>query len=207
MATKLDLRKELRHLYEPPAREVVAVEVPAMSFLMVDGRGDPNVSREYQEAVEVLYGLAYALKFASKKAGIDYPVMPLEGLWWVEGAGTVGFDMMAHRDAWQWTMMIMQPDHVTADQVEAAVAALGRKKGLAALAKVRFERFEEGLVAQVMHVGPYSAEKPTIDRVHAYIAAQGCVPSGKHHEIYLGDPRRTAPEKLRTVIRQPMRRR
>ena len=207
MATKLDLRKELRHLYEPPAREVVAVEVPAMSFLMVDGRSDPNVSREYQEAVEVLYGLAYALKFASKKAGIDYPVMPLEGLWWVEGAGTVGFDMMAHRDAWQWTMMIMQPDHVTADQVEAAVAALGRKKGLPALAKVRFERFEEGLVAQVMHVGPYSAEKPTIDRVHAYIAAQGCVPSGKHHEIYLGDPRRGAPEKLRTVIRQPMRRR
>jgi len=207
MATKLDLRKELRHLYEPPAREVVAVEVPAMSFLMVDGRGDPNVSREYQEAVEVLYGLAYALKFASKKAGIDYPVMPLEGLWWVEGAGTVGFDMMAHRDAWQWTMMIMQPDHLTADQVEAQVAALGRKKGLAALAKVRFERFEEGLAAQVMHVGPYSAEKPTIDRVHAYIAAQGCVPSGKHHEIYLGDPRRGAPEKLRTVIRQPMRRR
>jgi len=204
MATKLDLRKELRHLYEPPAREVVAVEVPAMSFLMVDGRGDPNVSREYQEAVEVLYGLAYALKFASKRAGIDYGVMPLEGLWWIDDPAA---DFMANRDAWQWTMMIMQPDHLTADQVEAQVAALGRKKGLAALAKVRFERFEEGLAAQVMHVGPYSAEKPTIDRVHAYIAAQGCVPSGKHHEIYLGDPRRTAPEKLRTVIRQPMRRR
>lgn len=204
---KLDLQKELKHLYQPPSKTVVTVDVPPMNFLLLDGSGDPNTALEYQQAVEALYALAYTLKFASKKAGIDFTVMALEGLWWMDDMGQYygELDFTADKSQWRWTMMIMQPDHITQDRVEAAAADLRRKKNPPALDKVRFERFHEGLSAQTMHIGPYSAEKPTIDRIHAYIAAQGCAPSGKHHEIYLGDPRRTQPDKLRTVIRQPMR--
>lgn len=204
---KLDLQKALKHLYQPPSKAVVTVDVPPMNFLMLDGSGDPNTALEYQQAVEALYGLAYTLKFASKKQGIDFTVMALEGLWWMDDMGQQygDLDFTADKSLWRWTMMIMQPDHITQALVEAAAADLRRKKSPPALDKVRFERFHEGLAAQTMHIGPYSAEKPTIDRIHAYIAAQGCAPSGKHHEIYLGDPRRTQPGKLRTVIRQPMR--
>lgn len=206
---KLDLRKTLKHLYNPPSKKVVEVDVPAMNFLMLDGSGDPNTALEYQQALEALYGMAYTLKFASKKAGLDFTVMASEGLWWLDdmGAKYGDFDFTADKSRWRWTMMIMQPDAITPAMVDAAVAELRHKKNPAALDKVRFERFHEGLSAQIMHMGPYSAEKPTIDRLHAYIAEQGCEPRGKHHEIYLGDPRRTAPEKLRTVIRQPMRKR
>jgi hypothetical protein len=203
---KLDLRKQLKHLYNPPSKKVVEVTVPAMNFLMLDGSGDPNTALEYQQALEALYGLSYALKFTSKKDGIDYAVMPLEGLWWMDNMGEQygDVDFTADKNRWQWTMMILQPDHITQAMVKAAITELGRKKNPPALDKMRFARFHEGLSAQVMHIGPYSAEKPTIDRLHTYIAEQGYEPSGKHHEIYLGDPRRTQPEKLRTVIRQPM---
>ena len=207
MVTKLDLRKQLKHLYQPPSKKVVEVDVPAMSFLMLDGKGDPNSAAAFQEAIGALYGMAYTLKFASKKAGLDYPVMPLEALWWMERAGeTVGFNFEADKGSFLWTMMIMLPDQVAAADVESAREELRRKRNPESLDRVRFERFEEGLSAQVMHIGPYDAELPTIERLHRFIAEQGCEPRGKHHEIYMGDPRRTAPEKLRTVLRQPMAR-
>ena len=204
MVTKLDLRKQLKYLYQPPSKQVVEVEVPAMNFLMLDGRGDPNTATSYVDAIGALYGLAYTLKFAAKKSGLDYPVMPLEGLWWMEKMGD--FDFEADKSLWLWTMMIMLPDQVSAAEVEASRQELRRRKDPPALDLIRLERFEEGLAAQVMHIGPYAAERPTIERVHAFIAEHGCQLRGKHHEIYLGDPRRTAPEKLRTVVRQPMSR-
>jgi hypothetical protein len=207
MVTKLDLRKQLKHLYLPPSNKVMEVDVPAMTFLMLDGAGDPNSAAAFQDAIGALYGMAYTLKFASKKAGLDYPVMPLEALWWMERAGEiVGFNFEADKGSFLWTMMIMVPDQVSAADVESAREDLRRKRNPAALDRVRFERFEEGLSAQVMHLGPYDAEAPTIERLHRFIADQGCEPRGKHHEIYMGDPRRSAPEKLRTVIRQPMAR-
>src|SRR5262245_32393422 len=138
---KLDLRKELKHLYNPPVKKVVEVDVPAMNFLMVDGRGDPNTTLEYQQAVEGLYSLAYALKFAGKKSGVDYPVMPLEGLWWMESMGDKygDLDFTEAKSRWQWTMMIMQPDAITLNMVEASTEVLRRKKNPPALDKVRFE--------------------------------------------------------------------
>lgn len=209
-AQKLDLKKELKYLYQPPPSKVVEVDVPPMNFIMIDGKGDPNTAEAYQQALEALYGLAYTIKFSSKKKlGMDYTVMALEGLWWAEEMGEAygDFDFTADKSSWLWTMMIMQPDLVTREIVDAAVIDLRKKKNPPALEMVRFECFHEGLATQTMHIGPYSAEKPTMDRLHHYIADCGCEPAGKHHEIYLGDPRRTQPEKLKTVIRQPMRKR
>ncbi len=198
----IDYKKELKHLYAPSAKEVVLVEVPPLYFLMIDGRGDPNTAPEYAAAVETLYALAYALKFKVKRgrAGVDYVVMPLEGLWW--GAGIDWHDA-GQRAGWQWTMMIMQPEHVTAGLFEQALAETRKKKPALALDRVRFERYDEGRAAQIMHIGPYAIEGPTVARLHAFIEQQDSAPRGKHHEIYLGDPRKTAPEKLRTLIRQP----
>jgi hypothetical protein len=199
--TKIDLRKEWKHLYSPSTREAVMLTVPPMAFLMIDGQGDPNTSPAYQEAVEALYALSYGLKFAIKRAeGVDYAVMPLEGLWWAEDP--VSF-AAGDKDAWLWTAMIMQPEYVTGERVLGVAAEVRRKKGLAACDLARFEVFDEGLAAQVLYVGPYAEEAPTIARLHAYIAEQGYTLQGKHHEIYLGDPRRTAPDRLRTIIRQP----
>jgi hypothetical protein len=199
---KLDLKKQLRHLYSPPSREVVEVDVPTMSFLMVDGTGDPNTSQAYAEALEALYALSYTLKFAAKKGPlqIDYPVMSLEGLWWADDLT----DFAADRDAWKWTMMIMQPDCVTAEMVAAATAGVARKKDPVALSLVRFETFAEGLSAQTMHLGPFADEAPTIARVHQFIAGAGKQLRGKHHEIYLSDIRKADPAKWKTVVRQPM---
>lgn len=202
--TKLDLKKELKHLYNPSAKEVTAENVPAFNFLMIDGRGDPNTSPEYAAAVEALYALAYTLKFKVKKSqgGVDYAVMPLEGLWWVEDMRQ--FDINK-KHAWQWTMMILQPKPVTAKLFEEAKPETIEKKKLPTLSRVRFEPYAEGQAAQIMHIGPYSAEGPTVARLHTFIQQNGHALSGKHHEIYLGDPRKTAPEKLRTVIRQPFK--
>lgn len=200
---KLDLKQPLKHLYQPSTKQFTVVEVPSFNFLMIDGAGDPNTAVEYKQAVEALYSLAYTLKFAVKKEQqIDYGVMSLEGLWWSPDMATFSVD---NKDGWLWTMMIMQPDFITAGQVEAARAAAARKKPLPALPQVRFERFQEGLAAQIMHVGPYSAEGPTIARMHAFIEKNGWTLTGKHHEIYLGDPNRTASDKLKTVLRQPVK--
>ena len=201
---KLDLKKELRHLYGPSAKEVVSVDVPAMSFLMVDGEGDPNTAPAYAAAIEALYALSYTLKFTVKKGAlaIDCGVMPLESLWWADDMASFA---TGDRDAWKWTAMIMQPEFVTAEMVDEATTAVRKKKDPDALAKVRFETFAEGRSAQIMHIGPFSEEGPTIERVHEHIAASGCERSGKHHEIYLSDLRKAAPEKWKTVVRQPMR--
>lgn len=199
---KLDLKRDLAHLYRPSAREVVDVRVPRMDFLMVDGAGDPNTAPAYAEAVEALFSLSYALKFAVKKGSlaIDYSVMPLEGLWWAEDMSTF---TTGDRSAWLWTMMVMQPDFITPEMVEETAAAVRGKKAPAALSRVRFSAFEEGDAAQVMHLGPFSEEGPTIERVHDFIEASGHRRSGKHHEIYLSDIRKADPSKWKTIIRQP----
>ncbi len=201
---KIDLKQELKHLYSPSRKEFSIVEVPPMNFLMIDGRGDPNTAPEYQEAVEALYGLAYHLKFTSKKQhDVDYAVMPLEGLWWAEDMAEFS---LGNKSNWQWTIMIVQPDHITAEMVDEARRALAAKKDVPALPRLRFERYDEGLSAQILYFGAYADEGPTIARMHAFIEENGYKLRGKHHEIYLGDPRRTAPEKLKTIIRQPIRR-
>jgi hypothetical protein len=200
----VDLKKDLKSLYGPAATAVAIVNVPTINFLMVDGSGDPNTSVEYREAVEALYAVSYGAKFKIKRAdpSADFSVMPLEGLWWTDDVTAA--DLWERKDTWHWTAMIAQPDPVTADVVAEVIAEAGKRKALPALSKLRLERFEEGLCVQIMHIGPYAAERPTIEKLHAFADTQGYKLRGKHHEIYLGDPRRSAPEKLRTIIRQPV---
>jgi hypothetical protein len=178
------------------------IDVPERTFAMVDGHGDPNASAAYAEAIQVLYTVSYSARFAVRRAtGVAYRVAPLEGLWW---AADLDAFTAGDKTAWDWTMMIAQPDDVTAEVFDAAVAKAAEKVGADAAARVRLERFAEGRCAQVLHVGPYAAEGPTIAALHAFIAQEGLRLRGKHHEIYLGDPRRAAPEKLKTIIRQPV---
>jgi hypothetical protein len=200
---KADVKKDLKHLYQPSAKEFSVVDVPEMSFLMIDGHGDPNTSQEYQEAVEALYTVAYQLKFMVKGRDpeLDYVVPPLEGLWWAEDMAQ--FATVA-KDEWLWTAMIYQPDHVTKDLLGEAAQQVKEKKDPAALPLLRLQRYHEGLSVQILYFGPYADEGPTIERLHAFAKEQGYQLRGKHHEIYISDPRRTAPEKLRTVIRQPV---
>lgn len=201
---KLDLKRQLASLYRPSSRTVTEVDVPEMGFLMIDGEGDPNTSESYANAIEALFSVAYGLKFAIKKSSreIDYGVMPLEGLWWAEDMSSF---TSGNRDAWKWTMMVMQPEFVTAQLVETVIGDIRNKKSLTALPLMRFETFKEGLSAQIMHIGPFADEAPNIERVHAFIEESGHKRCGKHHEIYLSDIRRTDPAKWKTVIRQPMR--
>ena len=178
--------------------------MPPMKFLMVDGHGDPNTAREYQEVVEALYAVAYKLKFMSKKdLGKDYVVPPLEGLWWAEDMGT--YSLRRDKSAWDWTMMIMQPDWITQEMFEKAQSLVEKEKDLPALAKLRLAKYREGLSVQIMHVGSYDDEGPTLSKMHKqFIPANGYQEAGKHHEVYLSDPRKVAPEKLKTVLRQPI---
>ena len=202
---KIDYKKEFKHLYFPPAKEVVEVDVPEMNFIMLDGKGDPNTSQEFQEAMEALYGISFTAKFMIKKEGeaeTDYVVPPLEGLWWAEDMAHFSVE---RKEEWLWTVMIMQPEYVTRNIYKKACEQLKEKKNPPALSRVRFEGYKEGLSAQIMHIGPFSEEGPTVDRVHAYIEDKGYEINGKHHEIYLSDFRRTKPERLKTVIRQPFR--
>jgi hypothetical protein len=203
MVEKVDLRTELKHLYKPSAKEVTVVDVPEMSFLMVDGEGDPNTSEWYGQAVEALYAVSYALKFMVKKgeSGVDYAVMPLEGLWWADDMSRFS---TTDKGAWKWTMMIVQPEeYVTETLFDEARQSTAKKKDLPALASMRFEAFQEGRAAQIMHKGPFAEEGPNIEKIHRFIQERGHERRGKHHEIYLGDPRRTAPERFKTVLRQP----
>ncbi len=203
MMTKIDLKKELKHLYNPSAKHVSIVDVPPMNFLMIDGQGDPNTSQAYQEAIEALFSVSYTLKFMIKKGAqaIDYGVMPLEGLWWAEEMTRFSTD---DKSRWLWTALMMQPEYVTQALVNEAVEQVTTKKGIAAAAQLRFEQFHEGRSAQILHIGTFAAEQPNIERIHAEIEAQGCHLVGKHHEIYLSDFRKTAPDKLKTIIRHPM---
>ena len=199
----LDLKRDLKTLYSPSARDFEIVEVPSMRFLMVDGTGNPNTTPAYQDAISALYAVAFTLKFAIKRElGIVYPVMPLEGLWWTGERGYLDIERI---DAWQWTMMIMQPEQVTNTLFAAAMDQARVKHDSPALARLRFDSYHEGLSVQILYFGPYKDEAPTIVRMHTYIEENGYEPAGKHHEIYLGDLRRSAPERLKTVLRQPVR--
>jgi hypothetical protein len=205
---KLDLRKELKYLYQPSAKKVEVVEVPCFQFAMMDGEIEagyaPAESPGFQEALQALYGVSFTLKFTSKlrkEDPIDYPVMALEGLWWVEGGE---FDI-ERPEGWKWTLMILQPDFITHEMFQDALNQLRRKKGdQPALTRVRLENFEEGLSMQIMHIGPYAEEPTTIAKMDSFARENGYRKRGKHHEIYLGDPRRAAPEKLKTVLRYPI---
>lgn len=200
---KIDLKKELKDLYNPSAKEVTIVEVPKMNFLMIDGLGDPNTSQEYKDAVEALFSLSYTLKFMTKKTqAVDYAVMPLEGLWWVDDMSKFS---AKDKDAWKWTSMIMQPEQVTEDSVAKAIEELKKKKKLPALSKIRFESFHEGKSAQIMYIGPFSDEGPAVQKIHEFIRQHEGTLVGKHHEIYLSDPRKISPEKMKTILRQPMK--
>jgi len=203
MTDKIDLKKTLKALYAPPVGRFVQIDVPPLHYLMVDGAGDPNTAAAYKTAVEWLYSVSYPLKFMSKKVlGRDYAVMPLEGLWWAEDMATF---VSREKGKWSWTMMILQPDWIARDMVDAAVAKARGKLGEPP-ASLRLETLEEGLCVQTMHVGSYDEEGPVLARLHdEYLPQHGLMESGHHHEIYIGDPRKTAPEKLKTILRQPVR--
>lgn len=201
---KVNLKRELKTLYGTSSRNgFVLVDVPAMDFLMVDGVGNPNTAQSYADAIAALYALSYRLKFMVKKGpmAIDYGVMPLESLWWTDNAADFS---TKDKDAWNWRAMIMQPEWIDREIVETARSETEKKKDLPALAKLHFGTFHEGRAAQCLHIGPYSEEAETIQGLHQFIVQTGHGLRGKHHEIYLSDARRTAPEKLKTIIRQPM---
>jgi hypothetical protein len=200
---KVDMKMQWKALYDAKA-EVTAVDVPLLTYLMVDGEGDPYTAKSFPEAFEALFALSYTLKFTLKNSSgaIDFSVMPLEALWWADDPRAF---QEGNKSAWKWTVMIMQPRFIAQEEVDVAFEKVRRKKNSAALDQVRFETFTEGLSAQVLHVGPFADEGPTIQRMHDFIRAAGKELRGKHHEIYLCDPRRTAPEKLKTILRQPMR--
>lgn len=199
---KIDFKKEFKHLYQPSAKEVVQVDVPPLNYLMVDGEGDPNTAQAYRDAIEALFAVAYTVKFMVKKGplAIDFVVMPLEGLWWADDMTVFA---TSDKSRWKWTAMILQPSFVTPDIFESAVLEVKKKKNPPALSKLRLETLAEGKCAQILHIGPFSQEGPTIEKVHQFIDARGRR-TGKHHEIYLSDIRKMAPEKWKTVIRQPM---
>jgi hypothetical protein len=198
---RIDHRKQLKALYRASGTPAI-VDVPAMNFLMIDGEGDPNTSPDYAAAIAALYSVSFTLKFTFKRGPqrIDYSVMPLEGLWWANDHRSF---LTGDKSKWHWTMMIMQPDFISQADVDDAVTAATRKHANPALARLRLEAFTEGRAAQLVYVGPYADEGPTIQQLHSFIVEQGGKLSGKHHEIYLSDPRRVTADKLKTIIRQP----
>jgi hypothetical protein len=203
--SKVDFTKELKQLYRPSATAFDVVDVPPMNFLMVDGHGDPNTALEYSHAVEALYAVAYRAKFISKdELGKDYVVPPLEGLWWAEDMAV--FSEARDKSAWDWTMMIMLPDWISEEIYQRTLREVNRKKDLPALPKIRMERYHEGLSVQRLHVGSYDQEGPVLAGLHrGWIPTHGYLENGKHHEIYLSDARRVEASKLKTVLRQPIR--
>ena len=200
---KLDFKKRFKDLYAASAKRPAIIEVPPMNFLMIDGQGGPQ-SQLFQEAIQSLYGMSFTAKFMLKEntSTPDYVVPPLEGLWYTQDMAD--FDLN-EKGKWKWTLMIMQPEWFTQEAYEKARETLEKKKNPPALSRLRFETFHEGKSAQIMHIGPYDAEAPTIRQLHAFINAQSYTLCGKHHEIYLSDPRRCQPERLKTIIRQPVK--
>ena len=202
-SNKIDLKKELAELYSAKKDTVKFIEVPELQYLMCDGYGDPNNSQLFADAVEALFSLSYTIKFMFKKRtpSIDYAVMPLEGLWWSDDIANFSMD---DRSAWRWTLMLLQPDFVSAADIATASDQLQKKKNPKMLSAIRFEKMIEGTCAQTMHLGPFNTEPETIKMLHNTIAANGYKLTGKHREIYLSDMRKTAPEKLKTILRQPV---
>ena len=201
--TKIDLKKDLKPLYQPSAKEIMELDVPTLKFLMVDGEGDPGTSEAYAHAVAALFAVSYTAKFMVKKGPqeCDYGVMPLEGLWWADDMSAFAAN---DRAKWMWTMMIMQPDFVADELIAAAIVEVATKKKLPGTDRLRLEKFTEGHCAQVLHVGPFTEEGPPIARLHAFIDTR-TGRAGKHHEIYLSDIRRADPANWKTIIRQPMK--
>ena len=213
MASAVDFKKLDRQLYLPSTQPEL-VEVPSLRFFMVDGEGDPNTAQAYADALQALYALSYAVKMSKMgerqpEGYFDYVVPPLEGLWWSKDSRFDGLEAF-DKSKFLWTAMIRQPDFVTPAVLQEARAVTARKKPEVDTSLVRLEDFTEGLCVQVMHLGPYDSEPATVRRMEDFVLARGyqtdLSPSRRHHEIYLGDPRKTAPEKLRTVIRHPVRR-
>lgn len=205
MTGKIDFKKTMSSLYQPKNDDFVIVDVAEMKFLQIEGHGDPNHAPAYQQAVETLYAVAYKLKFASKNLlGKDYTVPPLEGLWWAEDMDS--FSVNIDKSAWDWRMMIMTPEWITTEMFNEAAELAGKGKELPALELIQLEPYHEGLAAQILHIGAYDDEGPTLARLHQeWLPENGFIENGKHHEIYLSDPRRTAPEKLKTILRQPVK--
>jgi hypothetical protein len=204
---KIDLKKEYKHLYTPSNKAAQLVDVPGLNFIMIDGAIEPGMmpgdSPSFEQAMGALYGAAYTLKFMSKlrkENPLDYGVMASEGLWWIESGE---FDL-TRKDNWLWTLMIMQPAHITQEMFQAAVQELDRKKPSPANARLRFAAFREGLCVQMMHIGPYATEPETKVKMMAFAKDLGYVFSGKHHEIYMGNPLRASPENLKTILRYPV---
>jgi hypothetical protein len=199
---KIDFRRTLKPLYSPPAGEFAAVEVPTMQFLKVDGAGNPNTAPAYRLAVEWLYGVSYAMKFAAKALGKDYVVPPLEGLWWADDPKAF---IARQKDEWRWTMMIMVPDFVNRDLFEMAVAKTEAKRGPPPQS-LRLEHCNEGLSLQTIHIGSYDDEGSVLAQLHDEVMPnKGMTFNGPHHEIYLSDPRKTEAANLKTILRQPVK--
>ncbi|MGH1576794.1 GyrI-like domain-containing protein [Planktotalea sp.] len=200
--SKIDFKKSLKHLYVPSKKDFSVVDVPTMNFVKIDGAGPPG-NKSYVKACEWLFPISYGLKFMSKlELGRDYGVPPLEGLWWADDMSAFTQD---RREEWKWTLMIMQPDWITNTLFERALEKPMKKQG-SLPETLRFEPFAEGKCVQILHLGPFSEEGPTLARLHnEYMPQNGLTWNGKHHEIYLSDPRKSAPEKLRTVLRQPVK--
>lgn len=203
MTEKIDFKKDFKELYKAPVKGFAFVNAPSWLYIMIDGAGDPNTVPQFQRGIETLYGVAYTVKFSLKKTGIgpEYSVPPLDGLWWCEGME--GFDQ-ENRGLWRWTLMIAQPSHIDLAVVDAAIQQLIARGKEGLWSELRLETLDEGLCVQALHVGPYSDEAPRIAAMHRFISEQGYRPRGRHHEIYLSDPRRTSPEKLKTILRQPV---
>lgn len=201
---RIDLKSEFKELYRPPAGRFTEVDVPEFTYLMVDGHGDPNTSEQYAGAVESLFTAAYAIRAAFKRrTGSDFVVGPLEGLW--SSADPADF-VAGNKSNWDWTMMIPLPRPVTREDADLGLATASARKPQVPIAGVRVCALAEGRCLQIMHMGSYDDEAPTLARLHHEVMpARGLTWNGRHHEIYLGDPRRAAPEKLRTILRQPVR--
>ncbi|WP_461612400.1 GyrI-like domain-containing protein [Clostridium sp. Marseille-QA1073] len=203
MINKFDYKKVFKEFYSQPAKKVSILKMPKLKYLMINGHGNPNTSKEYKDAVETLFSLAYTIKFMIKNSDlkIDYGVMPLESVWWTDNINDFLID---NKDIWKWCSMIMQPDIVPEDYIEKALYEVERKKKLSSISKVEYKDHDEGLVAKIMHVGPYTNEDPTVEKLHNYIKECGYELRGLHHEIYLNDPKRCLPNNIKTIIRQPI---
>ena len=201
---KIDLKKQYNKFYKPSAKSIETVNIPVFNFLMIDGYGDPNKSESFQEAINALYSVSYTLKFMIKKSErqIDYSVMPLEGLWWCDDMKNFSIE---NKDIWKWTLMIMQPDFISNDEIKIAIKTAKEKKDIPAIDNLRMEKFNENISVQTMHIGPFAEEGPTIEKMHNFMKDNNYDFNGKHHEIYLSDIRKAAPEKWKTVLRQPVK--
>lgn len=203
---KIDFKKMLKNLYLPNQKNFSIVNIPKMNFLTIVGKGNPNTSNDFQEAIDVLYGVSYSIKMSPKKGNVpkgyfEYVVPPLEGLWWISGEE---FNLN-NKDRFEWKLMIMQPEFVNQDLVKLAIELSKKNKDTPSIDKLKFESYEEGLSAQILHVGSYDAEKETIEKMKEFIKNNSLIKNGLHHEIYLSDPRKTSPEKIKTVLRQPVK--